>query len=440
MITPRVLKGTSDYGPLAMAQRNHVFSILRQLFESYGYDTIETPVLEYAETILGKYGEEGDKLTYNFKDHGDRHIALRYDQTVPFARFYATNWFDLPSPFKRYQISRVWRADKPQRGRQREFYQCDIDIIGTESLAAEAELMQMAVSGFENLGLEDAKILINDRNFLNDFLTQNKVEESDFVSVIRCLDKLDKIGVEGVEKELVEKANIDADIASNLLLLLNITGTNDQKLKALSTYDVSNLEKLFELCNQLGIPGERLEFVPTLARGLDYYTGVVFEAVLEKDRKLGSVGSGGRYADLCGTFSKQDFPGVGFSFGFARIMQALLDREMLENIPLAADVLMVCFSDELKAQNSLLANELRAAGFNVDFYFEPDKLSKQFKYADKKQIPFVIVQGVEEAENGTIMLKNMQTGEQETLQTEELADYLFNQFENQHECEDDCCY
>lgn len=438
MITPQVLKGTRDYGPKEMAQRNHVFAILRKLFESYGYDTIETPVIEYAETILGKYGTEGEKLTYNFTDHGDRKVALRYDQTVPFARYYAANWHDLPKPFKRYQISRVWRADKPQKGRQREFYQCDVDVIGVKGIAAEVELMQIAVEAFESLGLHDARIRINDRRLLNDVLTKHEVPEAKFVSVVRSLDKLDKIGVEGVKKELCEKVELAEPIVEKLLTTLSVEGDNKAKLAALSEYETGDIAQLLEQCSALGMSEEALTFTPTLARGLDYYTGIVFETVLEEAPELGSVASGGRYEDLCSTFSKESFPGVGYSFGFARLMAAMKDRKMLDEVPLATDLLVVCFSEEMKLENSRLACVLRSVGFNTEMYMEPAKLAKQFKYADRKDIPYVLIQGDDELDKESVQIKNMLTGDQATIKEENLVDFLFGKMQVEGGCEEGC--
>lgn len=419
MIEPKILKGTRDFGPDEMAKRAHVLGILQKTFERFGYGTIETPVIEYAETILGKYGEEGDKLTYHFQDNGDRHIALRYDQTVPFARYYATNWQELPSPFKRYQISRVWRADKPQRGRYREFYQCDIDIIGTTALTAELELLQIIQSAYVEMGLKDYEIQFNDRALMNSMLEAFGVEENKKIEVIRALDKLDKIGRDGVFVEL-DKANLSAETKTALLDLVLTEGTNDERVAAFSKFNVGAIKEILALAEAGGVNTNHLKFNPALARGLDYYTGFICEVLLADDRALGATCSGGRYDDLCGLFCKQNFSGVGVAFGFDRLMVALTDRGLLENINAAPQVLVVNFGLETVVENIKLAKTLRNAGINTDFYFEEDKLAKQFKYADKKGIPYVVVQGADEIKKGVVMLKNMQNGDQKELKTADL--------------------
>lgn len=423
MIEPKVLKGTRDYGPDLMAKRLHVMGLMRAVFESFGYGTIETPVIEYAETILGKYGDEGDKLTYHFKDHGDRHIALRYDQTVPTARYYAANWQELPRPFKRYQISRVWRADKPQKGRQREFYQLDIDIIGTDNPSADLEVLQVVQATFEKLGLDDYVIQFNNRGLMNNLLAGFGVEEAVRVKVIHALDKLEKIGRDAVG-DIIEDLGVTAEHTERLLDLVMTEGSNQDKIEALREFEPEAVEEILKMAEAAGMDMTRLDFNPALARGLDYYTGIVLEVVLEEARDLGSVCAGGRYDNLCGMFCKEQFSGVGIAFGFARISTAMLDRGMLDNVHAAADVLVVQFSEETREANLALASQLRAAGLNTEFYLDSAKLAKQFKFANKKLIPFVVTQGESELEKDVVILKDMTSGEQSEVALTDLAETI----------------
>lgn len=414
MLEPKILKGTRDHGPLAMAKRDLVMAKIRQVFQNFGYDTIETPVIEYAEMILGKYGDEGDKLTYHFQDNGDRHIALRYDQTVPFARYFAMNHQELSLPFKRYQISRVWRADKPQRGRLREFYQCDIDIIGTDSVNAELECVLVIDQVLTTLGFADFEIQINDRRLLTAVLASIGVDGDQFTAVVRILDKLDKVG-EGVVVEELEKLGLNASQIQQIQALLLQKAGNDSLLEALAAYDLADLRVLLA-------SSEKIVFNPALARGLDYYTGIIFEVILQNDRSLGTICAGGRYANLCSMFSKQQFSGVGVAFGFERLVEALEAREQLADARLATQVLVVNFGGELTGSAMSIAQKLRQAGVSTEFYFDEAKLPKQFKYADKKGIPWVLICGEDEVKKGTVILKNMRTGEQDELKLEQAVE------------------
>jgi histidyl-tRNA synthetase len=411
MIEPRVLKGTRDFGPKEKAKRDYVTGIIRRVFERYGYDSIETPVIEYAEVILGKYGEEGDKLTYNFKDNGDRHIALRYDQTVPFARFYAQNWGVLPSPFKRYEINRVWRADKPQKGRYREFYQCDIDIIGTDSLMCEIELALVARDVFKELGLT-VVVRVNDRGLVDSVLDAAGIEVYARHTVISAIDKLDKVGREGVLKILGEL--ITDEQVEFVMKLLDAKSIED-----LSEFATIDLERFFELAASVGADTV-LEFDPSLARGLDYYTGIIFETICP-ELNLGSIAGGGRYDNLCGSFSKQEFTGTGISFGLDRVMDTLDGLELLNNISLNSQVLVAVFDSEGEENSLKIYDELHKKGINAEVYFGEAKLAKQFKYADRKGIPYVVIAGPSEIEKGVVLLKDMKTGEQQETSISDLS-------------------
>lgn len=419
-IKPTILKGTREYLPKEMAKRNLVMSKISRIFERFGYDTIETPIINPAETILGKYGEEGDRLTYSFKDNGNRNIAMPYDLTVPFARLVAANWSTLPIPFKRYQIQRVWRADKPQKGRQREFYQCDVDIIGSKSLICEAEITKVIFTLFSELGFNKFIIKVNSRRLLNNIL--DKFGIKDAISVIRIIDKLDKIGKNATTKMLEE---IGVDNANELLTLLSPEKNNNETFKKLSTFDTNELREFFILCASLKIPPERIQFDPSLARGLDYYTGISFE-VYSEEAPFGALCAGGRYDELCSMFCDKDFSGVGVAFGFERIMLGMEAIGKLNDVKLSSKVLVTIFDDASISDSLNIYSELTNAGINSEVYFEPAKLSKQFKYADKKEIPFVIIIGTDEKLRDEVTIKNMKTGKQKTLPIKQICSYFNN--------------
>ncbi len=409
IIEPRILKGTREFLPQEMAKRQFVMAKMSQIFERFGYDSIETPILAPAEVLLGKYGEEGDKLTYHFNDAGDRHIALPYDLTVPFARMYAANWQELPMPFKRYQIQRVWRAEKPQKGRLREFYQCDIDIIGTRSLMADAEIAKVTLEIFDALGIENCRVKVNSRRLMNAVLDSFNFSE-DHNSIIRIIDKIDKIGKEAVKEELV-KFGLDEKDVSRLFEIFNKRDFAD--------YDTSEIDDFLRLCLEFGV-GDRVDFDPYLARGLDYYTGIIYEAICD-GTDFGSLAGGGRYDDLCGLFCKEDFSGVGISFGFERIMLVLEQLGQLKDISLSSQVLVTLFDESSSADALATLNKLTESGINAEVYPNPDKLAKQFKYANKKLIPFVVVRGPEEIDKNEATVKDMSTGDQKTVSYDELT-------------------
>lgn len=411
IIQPKILKGTRDFLPEDMAKRNLVMSKIRRVFEKYGYDTIETPIIAPAETILGKYGDDGDRLTYNFEDAGERRIALPYDLTVPFARLVAANYSNLPMPFKRYQIQRVWRAEKPQKGRLREFYQCDIDVIGTRSLIAEAEITKVMVDIFKELGFENFKVKVNSRRLMNAILESLGLD-GDSAAVIRAIDKMDKIGREGVTEEL-EKLEVRDSVIEGLF---EVFESGD-----FSEFDTSEIDEFLKLCSEFDIEEKYIEFDPFLARGLDYYTGITYEVVCD-DVDLGALCGGGRYDDLCGLFCKEDFSGVGVAFGFERIMLALDQMERLSDVPLNSEVLVTLFDESEDALR--VFNILTEAGINSEVYFEPAKLSKQFKYANKKNISFVVTRGPDERKNDEVTIKVMDTGKQKTLPINQLTSYI----------------
>lgn len=411
IIEPIILRGTRDFTPQQMIRRNAVMDTLRKVFEQFGYTPLETPILSPAETILGKYGEEGDRLTYTFTDRGGRQIALPYDLTVPFARYFAANWRELPIPFKRYQIQRVWRAERPQKGRLREFYQCDIDIIGSDDMLCEVEIAKVIVVAFERLGIENITIKINSRPLLNDVLRSMNVSEEQTVPAIRIIDKLDKIGEDGVVAELKE-AGIGN--AKELIEALKPAATNQETMEKLAKYDTSQIQKFLELCRELDVPEEKFKFDPTLARGLDYYTGLIFE-VVSADADFGTICAGGRYDNLCGLFTEQSFSGMGVAFGFERIMLLLEEKGAFEGDTAISQVLVTRFDEDSTKDSLKLYNALIEAGIPAEVYLGSEKLGQQIKFADKKNIPAVAIIGPGEKARGVITLKWLKSGEQQEL-------------------------
>lgn len=396
-ITPKTLKGFRDFLPTEARKRQHVINTLKMVFESYGFEPLETPVLEYEEILAGKYGDEGDQLMYRFEDNGKRRVAMRYDQTVPTARVVAQYANVLPLPFKRYQIQPVWRAENTQKGRYREFFQCDIDTIGVDSALSDAEIIATAITACQKLGFKNFKILMNDR----------KVFEGLSLQAITIIDKLKKIGEDGVCKELIQKqiATSESEAKSILQSLLDRQPTE-------------RLEEIFSSLEQLGIEKNIVEFSPTLARGLNYYTGMIFEIEVA-DYPVGSVCGGGRYDDLIGMFADRKIPAVGLAFGFDRMIEAM---ETLNLFPAdiaesATRVLVTVFAETLKEKSLEITKQLREKNINTEIYLgefrEKNPLEKQLKYANAKRIPYVIILGPEESKKNVVTLRNMLTREQE---------------------------
>ena len=410
MITPQTLKGFRDFLPRDAIKRQKVIEKIRKVFELFGFDPLETPALEYADVLLGKYGEEADKLIYRFKDRGGREVGLRYDLTVPLARIIAS-YPILPMPFKRYQIQPVWRADKPQTGRFREFLQCDADIVGTTSPLADAEMILVAVESLQKLGFKKFKILINDRELFSVLKITSKFDAEAF-AIIRIIDKLEKIGIEGVINELVIKGFSKKEATEILNKIKN------QRL-------TKKLLQIFSYLEKSGIPDSYYDFSPTLARGLDYYTSTIFEIKID-GYMAGSVGGGGRYDKLIGKFIGQDLPAVGFSFGIDRLIEAMEQQGLFIDLPsTSVAVLVTIFSPEYLLQSIKVTNLIRQNGINCELFLDAGKkLDKQLKYADKKGIPFVAIIGPDEAKNGTVTLKNLQEKKQETVPLDELVKLL----------------
>lgn len=400
----QTLKGFRDFTGTEARKRLWLIAQIRTVMERFGFEPLETPALEYESLLMGKYGDEADKLVYSFEDRGGRRVALRYDQTVPTARIVA-QYRDLPLPYKRYQIQPVWRADKPQQGRYREFLQCDADIIGSSSDIADAEIVALYISIYNQIGLKSLRVKVNDRSVLIKKLRESSIEESMIASVIQSIDKLDKKTENEVQTELLIKGISESTI-SNIFRLLN------------EKNEPESIALLRKLLQAYDIPDSQILYSPTLARGLDYYTGLIFEGVIP-EYPVGSVGGGGRYDKLLNSLVEVDLPAVGFGLGFDRTLEAAEALNLIPSFSSSASVLVTIFSPELVAESTKTAFSLRSRGIPTTLYPEKNKgLDKQLKYANRMTIPFVIIIGPEEIEKRVIKLKNMQTGEQ-IVDTEE---------------------
>jgi histidyl-tRNA synthetase len=401
----QTLKGFRDILPQEKRQRDWVLNQIIQTYQTFGFEPLETPTLEYADLLLGKYGEEADKLVYTFEDQGERRVGLRYDQTVPVARILAQYRNNMPKFFRRYQIQNVFRAEKPQAGRFREFTQCDIDIFGTNSTLADAEILACVYATYQNIGFEQIKILINDRRLLVETLRPLATEQISALNIVQTLDKLNKIGQEKVIKELIGKG-LSQDTAQQCL----------DQVKQLQPSN--NLLTIIEQAVQLGISKQDLVFSPTLARGLDYYTGMIFEVRLPQ-YETGSLGGGGRYDDLIKQLGGIEMPAVGFGMGFDRTVEAANQLGLIPNLQASAQVLVTLFDQTTIEASLKTATQLRQAGISVELYPELDKIGKQLKIANQKQIPWVIIIGQEEAAQNQVALKNMKAGDQTSVSLDE---------------------
>ena len=443
---PSIPKGTRDFLPHEVRRRDYIFDVIRKHFHRYGYQPIETPVMENLSTLTGKYGEEGDRLLFKVLNNGDflskadaKQLAeqdsdavlpqiskrgLRYDLTVPFARYVVMHQNDLAFPFKRYAIAPVWRADRPQKGRYNEFYQCDADVVGSDSLLYEAELTQLLDGVFAELGLK-AVIRLNNRKILAG-LAEIAGHQDRMMDITIAIDKLDKIGQAGVEKELRERG-VDTQAINTIKQFLGVTSL--EKVAPLlhdSEIGRQGIEELQTVFDTIGDTANRVEFDVTLARGLNYYTGCIYEVAVDTDAhptiKMGSIAGGGRYADLTGIFGGRDLPGVGISFGAERIYDVLEELELFpadasENL----EYLLLCLDDASLAHGFELVRKLRRAGRNADLYPTAAKLGKMMKYADQRNAPKVIIIGSEEVKSGQYSVKTMATGEQATKSLSELV-------------------
>lgn len=419
LITPRVLKGFRDYLPAAMLARERLMETARRVYRSYGFSPIDTPALEYAEILLGKGGDESDKQLFRFTDHGDRDVALRFDLTVPLARFAAEHFAELGTPFKRYHIAPVWRGENTQRGRYREFIQCDFDTIGTESNAADIETLLVIHDLMTALGFERFTIRVNNRLILNGLLENLGLTEKS-VGVLRAIDKLEKIQAAGVIAELVEKVGLASDAAEKVVAVCR-RGAAFSELESLigenesGRLGVARLRELFEAAQIAGIPSERVELDVSIARGLDYYTGTIYETFLGDLPGIGSVCSGGRYDNLAGLFTKEKLPGVGASLGLDRLLAAMEELKLLPEAATPAPILIVQFSAEKLGAYLRLGRVLRAAGLNVEVFPDAKPVGKQLKYADKKGFRLALIAGPDEFAAGVWQVKNLTTGASEKV-------------------------
>jgi histidyl-tRNA synthetase len=409
---PQTLKGFRDFLPADKRRRDFVASKIKVIFEQFGFEPVETPTLEYASLLLGKYGDEADKLVYQFTDRGGREVALRYDQTVPTARFLVQNQNELPTYFRRYQIQNVFRADKPQKGRYREFTQCDADVFGSTSPLADAEILAVFYQIFNSVGLTDVVIHINDRQTLLSALTPYATETVTVYSIIQSVDKLDKVDRSVVIAELIEKG---------------LTQENaDKALDAIEFATMSdNLEKITTAAFNLGIPVANLKYTSTLARGLDYYTGLIFEAKLPN--ATGSLGGGGRYDNLIGSLCGTSIPAVGFGLGFDRTVEAAYEAGKIPETLVSAQVLVTVFDESTSKDAAKMAAYLRQNGIATELYPAVDKLGKQFKHADQKQIPIALVIGPDEAAKQQVTIKNLKSGQQRTVKQSVLISEISRQ-------------
>jgi histidyl-tRNA synthetase len=423
IIEPRVLKGFRDYLPDAEIQRSALIASLETVFRSFGFVPIDTPALEYAEILLGKGGGETDKQVYRFRDHGDRDVALRFDLTVPFARFMAEHAEELYLPFRRYHMAKVWRGENTQRGRYREFMQCDFDIVGTDSAAADADIVLAINSAIAALDAGEFSIRINHRGVFNRFLERAGVTEKSN-SVLRLVDKLEKIGAEEVGRLLAE--DVGESVAKDILSFVREENGFDatlEKIESLAGGPGPDTERLRVIrdCAEKGGAIARLRLDPSITRGLDYYTGVVFETTLDALPQIGSVCSGGRYDELASLYTSRRLPGVGASVGLDRLLAALEALKRGHRSPGFTKILILNLEESFLPRYESVASAIRSAGISCELYPEKRKLATQFGYAERKDIPYAILLGTAEAERGVLTLKNLSTRESRDFASAEAA-------------------
>lgn len=442
---PSIPKGTRDFPPAVMLRREFILDTIRSVYKKFGYQPIETPSMENLSVLTGKYGEEGDRLIFKILNSGDflagaHHTddykkltpeisgkALRYDLTVPFARFVVMNQHEISFPFKRYQIQPVWRGDRPQKGRYREFFQCDADVVGSDSLIYEAEFISIYDEALSALGLKDFSVRISNRKILNGYAEAVGQNEK-FQDICTAIDKLDKVGKSGVKKELLGR-DIPEASADQLLQMITFEGTNEEKLAYLEKLfehsesgkkGIAEMREVFEYYQHMDTYNGTVDFDLTLARGLTYYTGTIYE-VVTNEVKMGSICGGGRYDNLTGVFGKPGLSGVGISFGVDRIYDVMMELNLFdESATQGTQVMLVNFGGESLKTGLAVLSRLRKEGISAEIYPEPAKLKKQFTYANRKNVGFTLAIGDNEVETGQYQLKNMGTGEQDALGLEEI--------------------
>jgi len=451
---PSIPKGTRDFSPAEVAKRNYVINTIKDQFQKFGFQPIETPSFENSDTLMGKYGEEGDRLIFKILNSGDflkkadskayeakdslkitssiSEKALRYDLTVPFARYVVQHQSEIEFPFKRYQIQPVWRADRPQKGRFREFFQCDADVVGSDSLWQEVEFVQLYDAVFSKLGLNGVTIKINNRKILSGF-AEVIGEQDKLIDFTVALDKLDKIGEEGVKKEMLEKG-ISEQALQNIQPIFSLQGNFNEKIEVLNKIlssseigqkGIEELEFVYQAILKMPLKTSNLDLDVTLARGLNYYTGAIFEVAAPEGVQMGSIGGGGRYDDLTGIFGLKNMSGVGISFGLDRIYLVLEELALFPDAVTAnTKVLFINFGDMEALYGLQAVQKLREAGISAEIYPDAAKMKKQMNYANKRDIPFVVLAGAEEMEMKQYGFKNMITGDQEKVSLERLIEVL----------------
>lgn len=424
-IEARILRGFRDYLPEVMLPRQRMLEQVARVFESFGFAPLSTPALEYADILVGKYGEEGDKLLYRFLDNGERDIALRYDLTVPLARVVGMNR-DLVKPFKRYHIAPVWRAETPGRGRFREFSQCDVDIVGSDSLMADAECLAVGASVLRALGVERFQLRVNNRKLLTGLLERVQVAGNAALGVLRTVDKLPKLGEEKTRELLAHENKLDAAAIDAVFAFLKLEVDQLDAFFADSEIGLAGaaeLRELLKLAVELGIR-DCVAVDLSIARGLDYYTGTIYETFLLDLEAIGSVMSGGRYDNLLAMFGGDSIPAVGISLGVDRLFYGLQELKLVKEQASPTQVLVTVFDEGTRAQAYQVAERLRAAGVRAEVFLGVGKLKKQFQYADRKQIPFAVVAGPDELARGEVTLKDLKSGTQRSLSVGALAEAL----------------
>ena len=451
---PSIPKGTRDFTPSEVIKRNYIFDIVKRHFQTFGFQPIETPSFENSDTLMGKYGDEGDRLIFKILNSGDflnkvddvtyssknsgsltpkiSEKALRYDLTVPFARYVVMHQNEIDFPFKRYQIQPVWRADRPQKGRFREFFQCDADVVGSDSLLQEIEFVQLYDAVFTDLKLEGVNIKMNNRKILSGIAEVIGAQDL-LIDFTVALDKLDKIGEEGVKKEMAERG-LTPEAIAKVEPLFSLTGSNLEQLQALKdllkdsetgSKGVEELTFIMSTIEEMGLQSAKLSIDVTLARGLNYYTGAIFEVGAPEGVKMGSIGGGGRYDDLTGIFGLKDVSGVGISFGLDRIYLVLEELGLFpERIDQSLQVLCLNFGDKEGLAALKLVSALRKNGVKADVYPSNAKIQKQFKYANNRNVPYVVLIGEKELEENSFVVKHMESGEQKTYALNAISDFI----------------
>ncbi len=434
-IKPQTLRGFRDFLPDQMMAREHLIDTARSVYRSFGFAPIDTPALEYSEILLGKGGEESDKQVFRFTDQGDRDVAMRFDLTVPLARYAAQHIQDLGTPFRRYHIAPVWRGERPARGRFREFMQCDFDTIGSTSNTVDIETLLVINTLFEKIGVNGFTVRVNNRKVLNGLLEKNGLQDH-AVGILRCLDKLDKIGRDKVVAEMQDKVGITEQQGNSVLDMAMLSGSNNEVLDSLENMlagnqtgeeGLANLRELFQTVEASGLPEDRVKLDVSIARGLDYYTGTIYETILHDLPAIGSVCSGGRYDNLASKFTSQQLPGVGASLGLDRMLAAMEELGMVKTASTPAPVLITMFDKDHSLDYVLLAQKLRAAGIGTEVYPEAKAIGKQMKYANRKGFQVAVIAGADEFAESTWQVKGLQAGNQQNVSDADIVEAIQEQ-------------